>query len=299
MVPDHWQSRCRATVKRCDLVLCSDRKLARQICLNDPRFGKGSSVAPNEKNHILVCDDDAAITESLNMILSSRYHVHVARSTVEGYEMVVKYPVKVILLDIEFPNDESGLHAIEKFHTLNRHLQIVMISGFVYNEYILEACKKGACDFVAKPFSSEIIHDAIERALSISQSWPALDAKSKFGVVMFDRDPHFYISGQLVLKNDFKLFCCSNLALTLGILAKEKIDVLLFDFGEVQERITNFLVDVRHLQPDIRLIAAVANVNQALLMSGYPEVKHLILKNAPAFELLSIVNEAAESIHKC
>ncbi len=107
---------------------------------------------------ILIVDDDAALRESLEMILASEgYQVTTAANGQAALERVDEVPIDVVLCDVRMP----GLDGFELLPQIARKLPgvpIVMMSAYGTADLAIEAMKLGAYDYVAKPFQpSEVL----------------------------------------------------------------------------------------------------------------------------------------------
>lgn len=99
---------------------------------------------------ILVIDDEKSIRNSLRDILEyEKYEVDDAADGNEGLELVKKNPYDVILCDIKMPRMD-GIEVLENIMKLC-DTPVVMISGHGNIETAVEAIKKGAFDYIAKP----------------------------------------------------------------------------------------------------------------------------------------------------
>jgi two-component system nitrogen regulation response regulator NtrX len=107
------------------------------------------------KPRILVIDDEAAIRESLKMILEyENYEFVGASSGPEGVAAVQRERPDLVLLDIKMPAMD-GMEVLRKLRSLDEALPVVMISGHGTTATAVEAIKAGAVDFLDKPLSSE------------------------------------------------------------------------------------------------------------------------------------------------
>ncbi len=100
---------------------------------------------------ILVVDDELSIRRTLREILEfEKYKVDEA---VDGYECLARIKQKkydVIIIDIKMPNMD-GLEALERIQVLSPETPVLVISGHANIDTAVEAVKKGAFDFIAKP----------------------------------------------------------------------------------------------------------------------------------------------------
>ena len=117
------------------------------------------------KPRILVIDDEAAIRDSLKMILEYEdYQFAGAASGQEGLAAVQRDRPDLILLDIKMPGMD-GMEVLRKLHALDETLPVVMISGHGTTSTAVEAIQSGAIDFLDKPLSSERVIVTVENAL--------------------------------------------------------------------------------------------------------------------------------------
>jgi two-component system nitrogen regulation response regulator NtrX len=121
------------------------------------------------KPRILVIDDEAAIRESLRMILEYEHYEFVgAGSGADGIAQVQRDRPDVVLLDIKMPGMD-GIEVLRKLHALDETLPIVMISGHGTTATAVEAVRAGATDFLDKPLSSERVIVTLQNVLQQTQ----------------------------------------------------------------------------------------------------------------------------------
>ncbi len=99
---------------------------------------------------ILVIDDEAAIRRILKEILEhEQYQVDVAESAIEALPLVKENEYDAILCDIKMPQMD-GIEFLEEAKKIT-DAPIIMISGHGTIDTAVEAIKKGAFDYIAKP----------------------------------------------------------------------------------------------------------------------------------------------------
>ena len=100
---------------------------------------------------ILIIDDEKAIRKTLGEILSYEgYQIEDAENGEEGLKKIREKSYDVVLCDIKMPKVD-GMEFLEKAREINPDLPVIMISGHGTIETAVEAVKKGAFDYVAKP----------------------------------------------------------------------------------------------------------------------------------------------------
>jgi len=121
------------------------------------------------KPRILVIDDDAGIRESLRMTLEyDGYDIVGAATGQEGLALVEREAPDLVLLDVKMPGMD-GLDVLTRLHSMHESLPIVMISAHGTPSSAVDAIRKGALDFLEKPFESTdrlrvTIQNALEQA---------------------------------------------------------------------------------------------------------------------------------------
>jgi len=120
------------------------------------------------KPRILVIDDEAAIRDSMRMILEYEGYEFAGAATGEdGIGIVARERVDLVFLDIKMPGMD-GLEALSKLKAAG-DLPVVMISGHGTVATAVEATKLGAFDFIEKPLATERILLAIRNALETTR----------------------------------------------------------------------------------------------------------------------------------
>ena len=106
------------------------------------------------KSRILVIDDEAAIRDSLRMTLEyAGYEFLGAATGQEGLALAERESPDVVLLDIKMPGMD-GMDVLTRLRSMNETTPVVMISGHGTTSTAVEAIKRGAADFLDKPFES-------------------------------------------------------------------------------------------------------------------------------------------------
>jgi len=102
-------------------------------------------------NSILIIDDERAIRKTLSEILTYEgFKVEEAADGEEGWKLFNEKNYDVVLCDIKMPKLD-GLEFLTKATEKNADIPVIMISGHGTIETAVDAVKKGAYDYVAKP----------------------------------------------------------------------------------------------------------------------------------------------------
>src|SRR5437763_3626438 len=121
------------------------------------------------KSRILVIDDEAAIRDSLKMTLEYEGYEFVGAATgQEGLALAEREAPDLVLLDVKMPGMD-GLEVLDRLRAMSETLPVVVISGHGTISTAVDATKKGAFDFIEKPFASERVLVSLRNALDQRQ----------------------------------------------------------------------------------------------------------------------------------
>lgn len=117
---------------------------------------------------ILIIDDEKSIRKTLREILEyEKYQVDEATEGMEGLALIQKEKYDVVLCDIKMPKMD-GIELLDRIILLSSDIPVVMISGHGTIETAVEAVKKGAFDFIAKPLDLNRLLVTIRNAMDKS-----------------------------------------------------------------------------------------------------------------------------------
>jgi len=114
---------------------------------------------------MLIIDDEEIVLKSCRKIFEAEgFNVVVTASPQEGLKLVAESSFDVILCDWMMPGF-NGMDVVEEIDRRSPNSAVVMISGYPTVGRATEAMKRGAMDFVAKPFRPEEIIEAVKKAV--------------------------------------------------------------------------------------------------------------------------------------
>ncbi|MGH7342890.1 MAG: sigma-54-dependent transcriptional regulator, partial [Candidatus Rokuibacteriota bacterium] len=121
------------------------------------------------KPRILVIDDEAAIRDSLRMILEYEHYEFVgAASGPDGLAAIKRDAPDLVLLDIKMPG-MHGLETLAEIRKVEEALPVAMISGHGTITDAMQATRLGAFDFIEKPFTSERVLVTVAKGLEVRE----------------------------------------------------------------------------------------------------------------------------------
>jgi two-component system NtrC family response regulator/two-component system response regulator PilR (NtrC family) len=119
---------------------------------------------------ILIVDDEPQVRSTLAEALEfGGYDVDCAESANEALEKLSVRHFPVILTDMNMPGGPSGLDLLSEVHSRNPNIMVVIITGFATLDSAVGALKRGAYDFIQKPFKISEIEAVLDRALEHSR----------------------------------------------------------------------------------------------------------------------------------
>ncbi|UCB45026.1 MAG: sigma-54-dependent Fis family transcriptional regulator [Spirochaetota bacterium] len=115
--------------------------------------------------NILVIDDDEAMRDSCKQALSrDGNRVEVAKDGLIGLDMLKKEAFDLVILDLKMPGLD-GMDVLNAIKKDDPESIVIVITGYATIESAVEAMKRGAYDFVPKPFEPDSLRMIVKRAL--------------------------------------------------------------------------------------------------------------------------------------
>ncbi len=113
---------------------------------------------------ILVVDDEIHMRQILAMILAQeRHEVTEAEGVAQALQIVGSAAFDIVLTDYKLP-DGDGLAVLDACHDADPALPVVVLTAFATVDLAVEAMRRGAFDFITKPFMPEVVKAVVHRA---------------------------------------------------------------------------------------------------------------------------------------
>jgi len=120
---------------------------------------------PEPKATILVVDDEPELCRALGKLLARNgYEVHTAGNGEEGLAVLREREIHLVLSDLQMPR-MGGVELLKASRVISPHTEFVIITGHGTIEVAVDAMKRGAYDFIEKPFSTTTTLNVVRKAL--------------------------------------------------------------------------------------------------------------------------------------
>jgi len=131
-------------------------------------------MAGSSKGTVLVVDDEEIMREILETLLAREgYSVRSAASGAEGLELARSIPFDAAIVDVMMPGMD-GMAVLEELKKLDDELPVMMITAYASVENAIAAMKRGAFDYITKPFKNDevlvVVRNAMERRQLIAEN---------------------------------------------------------------------------------------------------------------------------------
>lgn len=130
------------------------------------------SVKVAVQNHILIAEDNTDVVTALSYLLETEgYAVSSAATPAAALDAISKTAFSLLLMDLNYSRDttsgQEGLTLLQQVLQLDEQLPVVVMTAWGSIETAVEAMKKGARDFIRKPWDNEhvlaVISNQIQR----------------------------------------------------------------------------------------------------------------------------------------
>jgi DNA-binding NtrC family response regulator len=126
----------------------------------------GAEPSGENAARILIIDDEAAIRESLDTMLTLEgFNVTLAIDGAMGMDLLSRNQYDLLLLDLALPG-ESGLDLLPRIIEMHPQLPVIMITAFGTMGNVVDAIRAGAENFVQKPWDNEKLLADIRTAIA-------------------------------------------------------------------------------------------------------------------------------------
>ena len=123
------------------------------------------NVPARDRLNVLVVDDDTAVRELLVEGLDVfGYPAVTAGDIDEAFEIIKREPIGLVLSDIDMPGGD-GIQLLKRIKDHDSDLDVIMVTGAIDADTAIDAIRRGASDYVTKPFNLDEVQIVVERTL--------------------------------------------------------------------------------------------------------------------------------------
>src|SRR4030042_1746040 len=121
--------------------------------------------AKSKKGKILIIDDEEAMRDGCLQILTrDGFYAEAAENGTIGLQKLRELKPDAVLIDLKMPGI-SGLEVLEQIPAIDPDVVPIVITGYATVDSAVEGMKKGALDFLPKPFTPDELRIIIKRGL--------------------------------------------------------------------------------------------------------------------------------------
>src|SRR6476619_123088 len=120
----------------------------------------------NRPGSILVIDDEEIMREILEALLTREgYEARLSANAAEGLELVRSMPFDAAIVDMMMPGMD-GIYALDEIKKIDDDLPVLMITAYASVENAIAAMKRGAFDYISRPFKNDEVLGVLRNALA-------------------------------------------------------------------------------------------------------------------------------------
>lgn len=126
--------------------------------------GSEPRMNDNGKSTLLIVDDDPYVLESISTLLKEyQYAVYTSLNANDAMQQVRNFSFDVIVTDIKMPQ-VTGIDLLQNIHAYNQQIPVILMTAFAELDIAVDAIKRGAFDFITKPYNPDYLLHAVEKA---------------------------------------------------------------------------------------------------------------------------------------
>ena len=131
---------------------------------SDAIAGSGATAAVRPVRTLLIVDDDPSVRHALWITFRETYKVQLAENGAKALEFFKDNPADVALLDIRMPG-MTGLEVLGQLKDLDADVEVILLSAYESIDYIRQAMRLGACDYITKPYELDHLRTVVGNAM--------------------------------------------------------------------------------------------------------------------------------------
>jgi len=121
------------------------------------------------KSTLLIVDDDPYVLESISTLLKEfGYMVTTCQNAHDAMKQITRSSFDVVLTDIKMPQ-VTGIELLQSIHSYNQQIPVILMTAFAELDIAVDAIKRGAFDFITKPYNPDYLLHSVEKAVKYTK----------------------------------------------------------------------------------------------------------------------------------
>src|SRR5581483_8143456 len=139
-----------------------------------PKTEPLANIMPSQ-TRILIADDQPDVLEALRLLLKrDGYKIESAESPAQALQMIENRDYDAAIIDLNYTRDttsgQEGLELLAKIQALDAMLPVIVMTAWGSVDLAVEAMRRGARDFIQKPWENERLASIVHTQLELSEA---------------------------------------------------------------------------------------------------------------------------------
>ena len=208
--------------------------------------------------HILLVDDEPAMTRSLSILLQRNATVLTANSGQEALEILRSNTIHVLICDQRMP-ELTGVDVLQQACTISPHTTRIMLTGYADLDAVVDSVNEGEVfRYISKPWNNQELKSIVAEAAKISQQAYAGDQGANQtstpvlakNLLVLDEDLLARTTVESVVGNRLTIYSATNVEEARQILESQPISIIISELKLSTGYITDFILSIKKQYPD-------------------------------------------------
>lgn len=151
---------------------------------------------------VLIADDQRDVLHALRLLLKHHgFEVHEARDPASAIAAVREEEFDLVLLDLNYHLDTTsgreGLDLLSQIRSANASVPLLVMTAWANTEIAIEAMRRGACDFVVKPWTNATLLESITRHARHAVETRLRERRFAYEVAQIREMVHRFVPGEV------------------------------------------------------------------------------------------------------
>ncbi len=151
---------------------------------------------------VLIADDQSDVLHALRLLLKHHgFEVHEAADPASAIAAVREEEFDLVLLDLNYHLDTTsgseGLDLLSQIRSANASVPLLVMTAWANTEIAIEAMRRGACDFVVKPWTNQTLLESITRHARRAAETRLRERRFAYEVAQIREMVHRFVPGEV------------------------------------------------------------------------------------------------------